>query len=100
MLNIATDEEARPVKGELWRLSEEMLQGIDEYEGIDKGHYSREEVDVIVTGKERSSKAYCYFYAVKAGASEVDASLLRAKRISEYPAEEQRRNTNQSITFK
>jgi hypothetical protein len=82
-----------PVRGELWRLSEEMLQNIDEYEGIQKGHYSREVIDVVA---ERGCgtaiyKAFCYFYAIKPGQSDVDAGLLGATRISEYPAEEQKK---------
>lgn len=82
-----------PVRGELYQLSNEVLQGIDEYEGIDKGHYSRQEIEVVV-GKEekgvRRCKAFCYFYAVKPGESKVDASLLEAPRIAEYTAEEQK----------
>lgn len=95
MINLDQDEEAKRVRGELWKLSDELLRGIDEYEGIRKGHYSREEIEV--SGVQRgllwespNCKAFCYFYAIKPGESDVDASLLRAARISEYTAEEQK----------
>jgi len=94
LLNLTQgDENAVPVRGELWRLSEEMLQNIDEYEGIQKGHYSREVINVAA---ERGCgtticKAFCYFYAVKLGRSDVDAGLLGGTQISEYPAEEQKK---------
>ena len=100
-------EKAKQVKGELWRISNEMLRGIDDYEGIQKGHYTRQAIDVIVvdqdshktgntTGSSREQDmriqtAYCYFYAFKPGESKVDASLVQAERISEYTAEEQRK---------
>jgi gamma-glutamylcyclotransferase (GGCT)/AIG2-like uncharacterized protein YtfP len=94
LLNLTQgDENAVPVRGELWRLSEEMLQNIDEYEGIQKGHYSREVIDVAAELGCGTAiyKAFCYFYAIKPGQSDVDAGLLGATRISEYPAEEQKK---------
>ena len=89
------DDQAKPVRGELWRITSDMLRGIDDYEGIQKGHYSRHEIDVYVNvpgtmTKTRIQKAFCYFYAVKPGMSNVDASLLRAERIGEYTAKEQK----------
>lgn len=93
LLNLPDDEEAKPVLGELWTVSDEMLRGIDEYEGIQKGHYSREEIEVVREHRcgTTTCKAFCYFYAVKPGASEVDASLMVETRISEYTAEQQKK---------
>lgn len=88
-----TDEKKQPkiVRGELWRVSAETLRGIDEYEGIDKGHYSRQEIDVLVGDQESGAKAFCYFYAIKQDKSQVDAGLLRAERIAEYTADQQKK---------
>jgi len=95
LIRISPDDKARPVRGELWRISDEMLRGIDEYEGIYKGHYTREEIATVVmsgaTGTREVHNAFCYFYAVKPGASDVDTSLSQAERISEYSAEEQKK---------
>ena len=94
LIGIRDDPKAVPVQGELWRLSEEKLQGIDEYEGIEKGHYSREEIEVARKGFSGTTiyKSFCYFYALKPGKSDVDSSLLEASRIAEYPAEVQKKN--------
>lgn len=94
LLNLPQDKDAKPVCGELWRLSNEMLNGIDDYEGIKKGHYSREEIGIVreegcILDGAFSCKAYCYFYAVKPGESDVEESLLSATRISKYTVEEQ-----------
>ena len=43
----AVDERAKSVWGELWSVSTAMLQSIDEYEGTDKNHYTRQEITVI-----------------------------------------------------
>jgi gamma-glutamylcyclotransferase (GGCT)/AIG2-like uncharacterized protein YtfP len=34
------------IVGELWEVSSEALQGLDEYEGVDKGYYSRATIPV------------------------------------------------------
>lgn len=83
------DDKALNVKGELYKISGEILQNIDEYEGIDKCHYIRKEIPVVVSGTSAVRMAFCYFYATKPGASGIDASLYQAERISEYTAEEQ-----------
>jgi len=71
---MACDHAAKRVKGELWRVSCEILQGIDEYEGIHKGHHTRQEIDdasldaVVPPGGQKTrtiEKAYWYFYANK-----------------------------------
>lgn len=96
---LSSDPLAKPVKGELWRISSEMLQGIDEYEGIQKRHYTRQEIGVVTVDAaipaggqttQRFQKAFCYFYAIKPGESNIEASLLSASLISEYTAEEQK----------
>ena len=84
------DSEALHVIGELWSISDEMLRNMDDYEGVDKNHYMREEIDIVCSNGVRTV-ALCYFYAVKTGASDVDKSLLQAPRIAEYTVGEQRR---------
>jgi gamma-glutamylcyclotransferase (GGCT)/AIG2-like uncharacterized protein YtfP len=34
------------IKGEVWRVDEETLKGLDEYEGVGKGYYSRNSIKV------------------------------------------------------
>lgn len=81
-----------------------VARNSDEYESIAKGHYifaTRNccTLVVVVNGQGRqllllaydhASKAFCYFYTIKRGASDVDVTLLQTERISEYTVEEQR----------
>ena len=53
---------------------------IDEYKGFDKGHYSRKEIEVVFNGETTIKACRYYFYALKPGQSDVDASLLKANR--------------------
>jgi hypothetical protein len=34
------------IKGEVWLISDETLDGLDDYEGINKGYYVRQTIDV------------------------------------------------------
>eukprot|EP01087_Luapelamoeba_hula_P011320 TRINITY_DN3064_c0_g1_i1.p1 TRINITY_DN3064_c0_g1~~TRINITY_DN3064_c0_g1_i1.p1 ORF type:complete len:541 (+),score=79.64 TRINITY_DN3064_c0_g1_i1:40-1662(+) len=38
--------QGKHVKGEVWCVNDETLLGLDEYEGINKGYYSRREIEV------------------------------------------------------
>ena len=95
LIGVQDDPRASPVKGERWGLGGEMLQGIDQYEGIDKGHHSRQEIEVVgkrPLGLTIRYKAFCYFYAIKPGASDVDDTLLNAPRIPDYTVEDQKKS--------
>jgi gamma-glutamylcyclotransferase (GGCT)/AIG2-like uncharacterized protein YtfP len=39
------------IVGELWQVSSECLQSLDDYEGVSKGYYKREVIDVRVTAQ-------------------------------------------------
>ena len=52
-------ENGKTIKGELWEINELCLKGLDEYEGIGKGYYSREKI--LVKLKDESKKeAFLY----------------------------------------
>jgi len=46
------------VKGELWRIDADCLEGLDQYEGITKGHYSRHTVIVEDGCRQVSAQVY------------------------------------------
>ena len=39
------------VVGELWEVSEDCLRNLDDYEGVSKGYYRRDAIDVCLTGQ-------------------------------------------------
>lgn len=86
--------ETPTVRGELFLIDEEMMDGMDDYEGISKGHYAREMISVkkqcAAPGEDTVISAWCYIYAHMQGGSASDRRLLNAPRISEYTAEEQK----------
>lgn len=43
--------EGQIIKGELWMVCDEALQGLDEYEGLSKGYYCRREIEVMSPSK-------------------------------------------------
>jgi gamma-glutamylaminecyclotransferase len=48
------------ITGEVWEVDDETLQGLDEYEGVSKGHYERRKVEVS-SARDGTFKAECYF---------------------------------------
>mmetsp|Transcript_16301 Transcript_16301/g.24567 ORF Transcript_16301/g.24567 Transcript_16301/m.24567 type:complete len:588 (-) Transcript_16301:62-1825(-) len=48
------------VRGELWCVSSECLQNLDDYEGISKDYYSRKSIFVCTEGKEEPVEAQVY----------------------------------------
>ncbi|KAL0492094.1 hypothetical protein AKO1_015865 [Acrasis kona] len=73
LLNVKGGES---ISGEVWRVDEEVLSGLDDYEGVNKEYYSREPIEVrLDNGSVLSADAY---YKVSAG------SLAEGPFISEY----------------
>ncbi|KAL0476368.1 gamma-glutamylcyclotransferase [Acrasis kona] len=73
LLNVKGGES---ISGEVWRVDEEALSGLDDYEGVNKEYYSREPIEVrLDNGSVLSADAY---YKVSAG------SLAEGPFISEY----------------
>ena len=69
------------VIGELWEVSSEALQGLDEYEGVDKGYYSRAAISVRGSGvfaglMQRLADVYVL--------NDAPQELLQRPRIKEY----------------
>jgi gamma-glutamylcyclotransferase (GGCT)/AIG2-like uncharacterized protein YtfP len=67
--------------GELWEVSSEALQGLDEYEGVSKGYYSRATIPVYGTGlfaglMQRLADVYVL--------NDVPPELAMRPRINEY----------------
>ena len=59
----AANENGRPVVGEIYRVDDEVLERLDRLEGVLKGMYSRELIDVTVplaNGERLPSKAFIY----------------------------------------
>ncbi len=46
------------VCGEWWLVNAEGLRGLDEYEGVSKGHYRRCEIDIIVDDDVQRAHVY------------------------------------------
>lgn len=47
------------VQGELWRVDADTLEGLDEYEGLRKGHYDRRRIEVLLEdGAVATADAY------------------------------------------
>lgn len=47
--DITDDPSAEYIKGELWWVTPECLKNLDAYEGISKGYYSRQSIEVSLT---------------------------------------------------
>jgi gamma-glutamylcyclotransferase (GGCT)/AIG2-like uncharacterized protein YtfP len=52
-------EDGVSVEGELYEVSPETLEYLDQYEGVDSGFYSREEIS-IVEPKPRKANSYIF----------------------------------------
>lgn len=77
------------IKGELWEVTEECLQNLDDYEGISKGYYERCKVRVRRRvsesgeyGEEEEEEANVYILRVLVNG--VDGDLLTKPCIDEY----------------
>ncbi len=60
---IRPNENGRPVAGEIYTVDDEVLERLDRLEGVLKGMYSRELIDVTVplaNGERLPSKAFIY----------------------------------------
>jgi gamma-glutamylcyclotransferase (GGCT)/AIG2-like uncharacterized protein YtfP len=66
------------IRGELWRVSDEALRGLDDYEGLSKGYYSRKLINVIDDDDNDSTSAFVYL--LNSSSSE----LKTRQRINEY----------------
>eukprot|EP01031_Cornospumella_fuschlensis_P030999 gene30999-37465_t len=93
------------VKGELWEISEEVLQGLDDYEGIAKGYYVRAEIDCIAipeegidskTGKKGQKVVKAQVYMV----SKSFRDLREKDYVDEYTHENSRYQAIQHILVK
>jgi hypothetical protein len=67
--------------GELWEVSNEAMQGLDEYEGVSKGYYSRTTILVHGIGAFARFKEWtAYVYVLNHAAEE----LAKRPHINEY----------------
>jgi gamma-glutamylcyclotransferase (GGCT)/AIG2-like uncharacterized protein YtfP len=82
--DIGNDSEGtNAIRGEVWRVDDVSLQGLDEYEGISKGYYSRRTIDVIIKSatpnKQSSFPLLSLLRRAKSGtASAAGARIIRA----------------------
>ncbi len=56
--------DGRSIRGELYRVSTQCLEGCDEVEGVAAGQYERRRVDLTIgePASFRVLSAWCYFY--------------------------------------
>lgn len=59
---LSDDSDKSIVQGELWSVNDEILRGLDDYEGTTKGHYVRVLVDAYLENQEEQegTKAFVY----------------------------------------
>ena len=81
----AEASQAHRIVGELWQVSTEALQGLDEYEGVDKGYYSRTTIPVCVNNGMFGGSKDCLadVYVLNNASQE----LVNRPRINEYTLE-------------
>ena len=81
----AEASQAHRIVGELWQVSTEALQGLDEYEGVDKGYYSRTTIPVCVNNGMFGGSKDCMadVYVLNNASQE----LVNRPRINEYTLE-------------
>jgi len=70
------------INGELWIADYETMIGLDEYEGVHKGHYKRKLIEVVTEHSSTTVKAHIY---MKADVDNID--LSNAECLSEYDLE-------------
>jgi gamma-glutamylcyclotransferase (GGCT)/AIG2-like uncharacterized protein YtfP len=81
---LADIEGGHNIRGEVWRVDDETLKGLDEYEGVGKGYYCRKEVKVKQqNGQVMTANAY---FKIDAGA------LKNESFLEEYTLEFHKRN--------
>jgi gamma-glutamylcyclotransferase (GGCT)/AIG2-like uncharacterized protein YtfP len=85
--NNSSNGNGHQIKGEIWTVDYETLRGLDEYEGISKGHYKRKAIQVYDDNDNQDQRsrivdADIYMKAV------FDAELLKSKEMmNEYSYE-------------
>lgn len=89
-----SEEEHGHVVGELWNVSQECLNNLDDYEGIRKGYYKRELISVIPDNTPgKTEQAFVYYLATPREellktASVVQPTLRKAPGTDSYPVVE------------
>ena len=71
----------RHLKGEVWKIGQETLDGLDEYEGLRKGHYDRRQLCAVLDDCGSEVTADVYF---KVSSSE---GLRQCELLEEYSLE-------------
>jgi gamma-glutamylcyclotransferase (GGCT)/AIG2-like uncharacterized protein YtfP len=82
--------DAQPVVGELWRVTAACLRNLDDYEGLSKGYYSRQTIQVSLTAiagggdKEQAAATQAAFIYVL---TDCPAELRARAKLAEYTIE-------------
>lgn len=73
------DARGRRVRGELWSVSEATLRGLDDYEGVSKGYYTRQST-LVSRGAESGRAERAWVYVLVAP----DKDLSEREALEEY----------------
>eukprot|EP01084_Bolivina_argentea_P079798 144663_1 len=84
LINRNDMKEMKYIKGEIWQIDYETLMGIDEYEGVNKGHYKRIEIEVKYRDNELNERVMKVFAWFK---EQYDEDILNQPFLSEYTLE-------------
>ena len=82
LLNIK--DEGFCVKGEVWEVDQISLSGMDDYEGVNKGYYSREKIHVLCNGQDLYVNVYFKLHS--------DDDIFERKFHEEYTLEYHQNN--------
>jgi gamma-glutamylcyclotransferase (GGCT)/AIG2-like uncharacterized protein YtfP len=64
------------IQGELWRVTDACLKSLDDYEGISKGYYSRDTIDVIEFHNDQKVNTKAFIYVLNKSTEELRAQPL------------------------
>ncbi len=63
---IADSQDGLSIHGEVWEVSEEALQKLDELEDLDSGEYAREIIPLLPPHDKLSVQGYRYLFPIQA----------------------------------
>lgn len=84
LLDQGADPSARKVRGELWWVDEEAMAGLDDYEGLTKAYYGRQEVQCRRLDKPSKVVAAQVYGVVQTDRLWSQEELSNLERMSEY----------------
>eukprot|EP01083_Nonionella_stella_P301093 1031290_1 len=84
VIDVAESEVGENILGELWHIDYETLIGLDDYEGVSKGHYKRKKINIVMMDDEDEKEIKANIY-MKADVGNID--LSETELLNEYSYE-------------